>query len=466
MADGRRRRRDRPRRRPRWARTVVLDREGRRASRSASRCRAPCSTVCARATTTASSASSTSCPRACARSLYLKDDDYRLSFLYGNFTTLTRFTEADLERVVTERLSPLHVSIHSTDPVVRSQMLKNARGGMSLRWLRALLDHDITVRGQIVVCPGRERRRGARRHVRRDPRPVPRTRLGGDRAARHLQVQRRGGDAAAHRRRGACGGRRRRRLAGRVPGHARQADAVRRRRVLPDGRTGRSRTPSATTGSRCTRTASAWPARSKPSSTACRAHGHRRAARASSPPPMHRRTRRPTPPCTPPLVRGSGTAHRRRHRRRRRRPVAVTLQPRRSAPIGVLTGELGARDHRSARRVARPPRRPRARGRQRVLRRQHRRHRPDDRRGRQPHAGRPARRPPLPAARRVPVRRGPVPRRRHRRPSPTRRRDRADRRHLAPQRPERNTDDAHRERIPDDRPHRYPTDRRRRCRRW
>ena len=87
-------------------------------------------------------------------SLYLKDDDYRLSFLYGNFTTLTRFTEADLERVVTERLSPLHVSIHATDPEVRSQMLKNPRGGMSLRWLRALLDHGIEVRGQIVVCPG------------------------------------------------------------------------------------------------------------------------------------------------------------------------------------------------------------------------------------------------------------------------------------------------------------------------
>jgi putative radical SAM enzyme (TIGR03279 family) len=93
-------------------------------------------------------------PKGMRSSLYMKDDDYRLSFLYGNFTTLTRFTEADLERVVTERLSPLHVSIHSTDPVVRSQMLKNPRGGMSLRWLRALLDHGITVRGQIVVCPG------------------------------------------------------------------------------------------------------------------------------------------------------------------------------------------------------------------------------------------------------------------------------------------------------------------------
>lgn len=93
-------------------------------------------------------------PKGMRRSLYLKDDDYRLSFLYGNFTTLTRFTEADLERVITERLSPLHVSIHATDHDVRNRMLKNPRGGMSLRWLRALLDHGIEVRGQVVVCPG------------------------------------------------------------------------------------------------------------------------------------------------------------------------------------------------------------------------------------------------------------------------------------------------------------------------
>ncbi len=87
-------------------------------------------------------------------SLYLKDDDYRLSFLYGNFTTLTRFTEADLERIVTERLGPLHVSIHATDPAVRTEMLRNRRGATSLRWLRALLDHGIEVHGQVVVCPG------------------------------------------------------------------------------------------------------------------------------------------------------------------------------------------------------------------------------------------------------------------------------------------------------------------------
>lgn len=93
-------------------------------------------------------------PREMRPSLYVKDDDYRLSFLYGNFTTLTRFTEADLERVVTERLSPLYVSIHATDPEVRAGMLRNRRGASSLRWLGALLDNGIEVHGQVVVCPG------------------------------------------------------------------------------------------------------------------------------------------------------------------------------------------------------------------------------------------------------------------------------------------------------------------------
>jgi NifB/MoaA-like Fe-S oxidoreductase len=88
------------------------------------------------------------------KSLYLKDDDYRLSFLYGNFTTLTRFTEFDLERVITEGLSPLQVSIHATDPDVRIRMLRNKRGGTSLRWLKQLLAAGIEVHGQIVVCPG------------------------------------------------------------------------------------------------------------------------------------------------------------------------------------------------------------------------------------------------------------------------------------------------------------------------
>ncbi len=92
-------------------------------------------------------------PPGMRESLYLKDDDYRLSFLYGNFTTLTRFTELDLSRVVEDRLGPLYVSIHATDPDVRADMLRNRRGATSLRWLEALLDNDITVHGQVVSCP-------------------------------------------------------------------------------------------------------------------------------------------------------------------------------------------------------------------------------------------------------------------------------------------------------------------------
>lgn len=93
-------------------------------------------------------------PKGMRRSLYVKDDDFRLSFLYGNYTTLTRFTEFDLERVIDEGLSPLYVSIHSTDPELRAEMLRNPRGATSLRWLKELLRAGIEVHAQLVVCPG------------------------------------------------------------------------------------------------------------------------------------------------------------------------------------------------------------------------------------------------------------------------------------------------------------------------
>lgn len=93
-------------------------------------------------------------PKGMRRSLYVKDDDFRLSFLYGNYTTLTRFTEFDLERVVEEGLSPLYVSIHSTNPELRAEMLRNPRGATSLRWLKELLRAGVEVHAQVVVCPG------------------------------------------------------------------------------------------------------------------------------------------------------------------------------------------------------------------------------------------------------------------------------------------------------------------------
>jgi putative radical SAM enzyme (TIGR03279 family) len=93
-------------------------------------------------------------PKGMRRSLYVKDDDFRLSFLYGNYTTLTRFTEFDLERILDEGLSPLYVSIHTTNPELRAKMLRNPRGATSLRWLRELLRAGIEVHAQVVVCPG------------------------------------------------------------------------------------------------------------------------------------------------------------------------------------------------------------------------------------------------------------------------------------------------------------------------
>ena len=232
-------------------------------------------------------------------SLYLKDDDYRLSFLYGNFTTLTRFTEADLERVVTEGLSPLHVSIHATDPDVRSEMLRNRRGATSLRWLRALLDHGVAVHGQVVVLPGHQRRCGARRHALRRARPVPRAGQPVRGAPRGLPLQPRADHAPPHHGRGR-GGRRRASSAGRTPSSTCSGVAwcspPTSTTSWPAGPSP-SRTP--TRASRCTRTASAWPAPSSWSSAvgprrrpACRA--------ASSPGSTARRPRatgRPAPPA-------------------------------------------------------------------------------------------------------------------------------------------------------------------------
>ena len=144
-------------------------------------------------------------PRGMRRSLYLKDDDYRLSFLYGNFTTLTRFTELDFERVVTERLSPLYVSIHSTDPDVRAAILQNRRGAVSLRWLRLLLDAGIEVHGQVVVCPGVNDGRRAGRHAGRRARPLRRAAHAVRGAPGAVEIQPPAQDAAAHPLRGGRG---------------------------------------------------------------------------------------------------------------------------------------------------------------------------------------------------------------------------------------------------------------------
>lgn len=86
--------------------------------------------------------------------LYEKDDDYRLSFLYGNFTTLTRFSEQDFRRVIDERISPLYVSMHTANPDLRRKILRNPKGGESLRWLKPLVEGGIEIHCQVVLCPG------------------------------------------------------------------------------------------------------------------------------------------------------------------------------------------------------------------------------------------------------------------------------------------------------------------------
>jgi putative radical SAM enzyme (TIGR03279 family) len=88
------------------------------------------------------------------RSLYLKDDDYRLSFLYGSYLTLTNLTPADWQRIEEQRLSPLFVSVHATDPELRSRLLVNPRAGLLLEHLRWFGDRDLQIHAQVVVCPG------------------------------------------------------------------------------------------------------------------------------------------------------------------------------------------------------------------------------------------------------------------------------------------------------------------------
>jgi len=86
-------------------------------------------------------------------SLYVKDDDYRLSFYYGNFITLNNLTREDLERIRRLRISPLYVSLHSTDPALRGRLMGGG-AGEGLEVLRSLIAGGLQVHLQVVVCPG------------------------------------------------------------------------------------------------------------------------------------------------------------------------------------------------------------------------------------------------------------------------------------------------------------------------
>ena len=93
-------------------------------------------------------------PEGMRESIYFKDDDSRLSFLHGNYITLTNMTECDVDRIVKMRFSPINVSVHTTNPELRVKMMKNKRAGEVLSYLDRFAEAGLQMCGQIVLCRG------------------------------------------------------------------------------------------------------------------------------------------------------------------------------------------------------------------------------------------------------------------------------------------------------------------------
>lgn len=93
-------------------------------------------------------------PKGGRTSLHVKDDDWRLSFIMGNYVTLTNLDERELERIIHRRVSPLYVSFHASDPLVRRAMMKNPAAGGIMRQLKRLAEAELKFHLQIVLCPG------------------------------------------------------------------------------------------------------------------------------------------------------------------------------------------------------------------------------------------------------------------------------------------------------------------------
>ena len=93
-------------------------------------------------------------PKGMRDTLYFKDDDARLSFLMGNYLTLTNLSQREVERIIALRISPINVSVHTTDPELRCEMLKNRRAGEGIAIMRRFAQASITMNCQIVSCPG------------------------------------------------------------------------------------------------------------------------------------------------------------------------------------------------------------------------------------------------------------------------------------------------------------------------
>ena len=92
-------------------------------------------------------------PRGMRKSLYFKDDDDRLSFLFGNYITLTNIDEREIDRIIKMRISPINISVHTTNPELRVRMMKNPHSGEALRFIKKLADGGINLNCQIVLCP-------------------------------------------------------------------------------------------------------------------------------------------------------------------------------------------------------------------------------------------------------------------------------------------------------------------------
>ncbi len=93
-------------------------------------------------------------PRGMRRTMYFKDDDARLSFLLGNYITLTNLSEREIERIIALHVSPINVSVHTTNPELRCRMLRNLRAGESIAVMRRFAEAGIVMNCQIVCCPG------------------------------------------------------------------------------------------------------------------------------------------------------------------------------------------------------------------------------------------------------------------------------------------------------------------------
>ena len=93
-------------------------------------------------------------PPGMRETLYFKDDDTRLSFLQGNYVTLTNMTKNDIDRIIEYRMEPINVSVHTMNPDLRCAMLRNRTAGKALEKLDTLYDAGITMNGQIVLCKG------------------------------------------------------------------------------------------------------------------------------------------------------------------------------------------------------------------------------------------------------------------------------------------------------------------------